>query len=89
MERDWQSELDARDREIAELKAQLAAALARIAELERLLAANSINSGKPPSTDDAATREERRKKRNRLKSERKRGARPGHKAKFRALVPPE
>ncbi|MCA9647805.1 MAG: transposase, partial [Myxococcales bacterium] len=82
VERDWQSELDARDRRIAELEA-------RIAELERLLAANSTNSGKPPSMDDTATREERRKKRNRLKSERKRGAKPGHKAKFRALVPPE
>src|ERR1700732_2185796 len=36
---------------VAELRAQNAALLARVAELERQLGLNSGNSGKPPSSD--------------------------------------
>ena len=81
--------------ENAQLKAALAAALARIAELEQLVAKlleekgrNSSNSNKPPSSDAPTTRAERRAK-NKDKSGRKRGGQPGHEGSQRALVPTE
>ena len=43
--------LDPRDARIAELEKLLAAALARIAELEELVRKSSNNSSKPPSSD--------------------------------------
>jgi transposase len=73
----------------------LAAANARIAELERQVASlleeksrNSSNSGKPPSSDSPSTRAERRAKK-KDKSGRKRGGQPGHRGSQRSLVPPD
>lgn len=64
----------------------------RAAELERQLGQNSSNSGKPPSSDSPSQRQNRQNRQNKSKpkrSHRKRGGQPGHKAKTRALVPPE
>lgn len=83
MARDW------RDARIGELEQQLSQALARIADLERLLGRSSRNSGQPSSTDTPAQREERPGK---APTGRKPGGQPGHKAKMRvmrALLPPE
>ena len=71
--------------ENAELKAQLAAALARIAELEARLGMNSRNSSKPPSSDPPNVAARPKKK----PSGRKRGGQPGHKGTTRSLLPPE
>ena len=56
-----------------------------VADLKEKLGANSRNSSLPPSSDrqPPKTRAERRR------SERKRGAQPGHEGKFRELLPPE
>ena len=92
--------MDPRDAEIAELKAQVAAKDARIAELERKvdeltqvvmalkaqLGHNSGNSNRPPSSDSPSQRADRRGK---AKSERKRGGQPGHSGSTRMLLPPE
>jgi len=92
--------VDPRDAEIAELKAQVAAKDARIAELERKvdeltqvvmalkaqLGRNSGNSNRPPSSDSPSQRAGRRGK---TKSERKRGGQPGHSGSTRMLLPPE
>lgn len=76
--------IDPRDAEIARLKAELAKALERIAELEALLRMNSGNSSKPPSSDGVAPGRVRRRKRGR-----RRGGQPGHKPFQRKLFPPE
>jgi transposase len=73
-------------RENAELRGQLAAALSRIADLERQLGRSSRNSGQPPSADTPAQRDERPKK---VASGRKPGGQPGHKARMRVLLPVE
>ena len=73
-------------RENAELKRQLGAALSRISDLERLLGRSSRNSSQPPSADTPAQRDERPGK---APTGRKPGGQPGHKAKMRALLPPE
>jgi len=92
--------VDPRDAEIAELKAQVAAKDARIAELERKvdeltqvvmalkaqLGRNSGNSNRPPSSDSPSQRAGPRGK---TKSERKRGGQPGHSGSTRMLLPPE
>ena len=82
---------DPRDRRIAELEAQLAAALividrltARVADLEARLARNSMNSSNPPSSDPPGTMRPRSKM-----SGRKPGGQPGHKGHRRELVPVE
>jgi transposase len=74
---------------------QLAAANARIVDLEQQVAKlleekgqNSRNSGKPPSSDAPSTRANRHAK-TKDKSGRKRGGQPGHRGSQRALVPPE
>src|SRR3972149_6041332 len=56
-----------------------------VADLKEKLGATSRNSSLPPSSDrqPPKTRAERRR------SERKRGAQPGHEGKFRELLPPE
>ncbi len=84
---------DKRDVRIAELEAEnaalraaLAQALERIAELERRLGLDSQNSSKPPSSDGPKQRAERPKKK---KSKRKRGAQKGHEGHHRKLWPPE
>lgn len=55
----------------------------RIEQLEEQLRSSSVDSSKPPSSDDAKARAERRKK---PRSGRKRGARPGHPGQARVLV---
>ena len=62
------------------MEAKLAAAEARIVELEARLRQNSQNSSKPPSSDIGATRppKERRGKK------RRRGGQPGHPGRFAA-----
>lgn len=76
--------------------AQLAAANARIAELELLVAKlveekgrNSSNSNKPPSTDSPQNRAERRAAKAKERSGKKRGGQPGHEGSQRALLPPD
>lgn len=83
---------DRRDAEIAELKQQLAVALARIAELEEKLRKSSRNSGKPPSSDTPAQEGERKKKAAAItkpsgEAPRKPGGQPGHEMRTRKLVP--
>ena len=82
---DWEEQLARRDREIAELRAQLAAAMVVIEELRALLKQNSSNSSKPPSSDPPSVPP----KLTRNPSGRKRGGQPGHPRHERALAPPE
>jgi transposase len=73
--------MDAKDKEIAELKALLKTALERIAELEAEIASlkkNSGNSSKPPSSDIVKPRKDKDRRR-----KRKIGAQKGHKAQQR------
>lgn len=79
---------DPRDQRIAELTAlvaalgvRLAAALARVAELEALLGKNSSNSSKPPSSDGPEVPPV-----SKPPTGRKRGGQPGHVGHKRALV---
>lgn len=76
--------------------AQLAAANARIAELEQQVAKlveekgrNSSNSNKPPSSDSPKNRAERRAAKAKERSGKKRGGQPGHEGSQRALVVPD
>lgn len=76
--------------------AELAAAKARIDELEQQLRAalerlnrNSSNSNKPPSSDSPKNRAERRAANAKEKSGKKRGGQPGHDGAQRALLPPD
>jgi transposase len=70
---------------IAELEAQLAAALERIAALEELVRKSSKNSSKPPSSDGPGKKPVRRPK----PSGKKPGGQPGHEGWKRELVPAE
>lgn len=83
--------MEAQARRIEQLEALLAAALARISELEARIAEleaqlrqNSSNSSKPPSSDMG-----RKRKPPADPSGRKRGGQPGHQGQTRDLVPPE
>lgn len=78
-------ELGALRAENAELRAQLAVALARIEELERQLGQNSRNSSRPPSSDALSTPTRPQKS----PTGRHRGAQPGHEAHLRAPIPRE
>jgi transposase len=78
--------MDAKDKliaelraEIADLKAQLKAALEKIAALEK----NSQTSHKPPSTDIVKPPKQKRKKKRKI------GAQKGHKQHLRTHFPPE
>lgn len=68
---------------IEELETLLAAALARIAELEEQLRQNCRNSSKPPSSDMG------RRKVPKAATGRKPGGQPGHTGTTREVVPPE
>src|SRR5690554_2580439 len=74
------------EKELAETKALLKAALERIAQLERQLGLNSRNSSKPPSSDNEKARKVRRR---RAGSGRSQGGQPGHTGHCRALLPEE
>ena len=85
------AEADPRDARIAELEAQLRAALARIAELEAKLGEleaklglSSRNSNKPPSSDGPGV-----VRRQKPATGRKPGGQKGHKGSRRELLPPE
>jgi hypothetical protein len=69
----------------AGLRAENAALIARIEELERRLGQNSQNSSRPPSSDPPSAPKRKRGKRSR----RKRGGQPGHRGGKRELVAPE
>lgn len=69
--------IERQQKEIAELKAE-------IEELKRLLGLNSSNSSKPPSSDSPSTPKKPAKKRRK-----KPGAKKGHKAHLKALLPKE
>ncbi|WP_170136178.1 DUF6444 domain-containing protein [Nannocystis exedens] len=86
------TELEAKDRRIAELEARVAeleAQLAEVVELVRDLKArlgrNSMNSSLPPSRDGADARASRTRK---PKSKRRRGGQKGHQRSMRELAPP-
>lgn len=94
-----QTDQDTRDAEIerltlenAQLRSDLAAAVAKIAvlekqlsKLEELLNQNSRNSSRPPSSDPPSAPARPSK----TKSRRKPGGQPGHKGHQRKLAPPE
>lgn len=69
---------------MAELRAELAAAKARIAELERAAGKDSRNSSKPPSSDGPSSSRSGKKP-----TGRRPGGQPGHRGHGRALVPAE
>ena len=71
---------------VERLLAENAALKARVADLEAQLGQNSRNSGKPPSADPPAVRDDRQQ---RPSSGRAPGGQPGHKPRKRTLVPPE
>lgn len=71
---------------LASLEAQLLAALARIAELERRLGRTSRNSSLPPSQDPPSAGHAPKPS---GKKKRTKGGQPGHKAHHRSLLPPE
>jgi transposase len=89
---DWRDQRIAElERENAELRAQLAAALARLGALEEKTRKSSRNSSKPPSSDSPAQAAERRKKAAAITKPggRNPGGQPGHQKFVRQLVPPE
>lgn len=87
MAQDWRDERIAKlEAENAELKRLLTGALARLTRLEQMVERSSRNSSQPPSADTPAQRDERPKK---PPTGRKPGGQPGHKARMRALLPPE
>ena len=69
----------------AKLQAQVTMLLARVAELEEKLRADSSNSSKPPSSDPPGAPRPPKKE----PSGRRPGGQPGHKGTTRPLVPPE
>ena len=80
------SELDAKDRRIAELEARVAELEEQVRQLLARLGRNSINSSLPPSRDGQEARNQRKRK---GKSRRKRGGQKGHTKAERALLPVE
>lgn len=82
--------MDSKDREIAELKALVAALTKRIGELELELAKarkDSSTSSKPPSSDIVKPRPKRKKPGRRKKP--RRGGQPGHQQQLREPLPLE
>jgi len=73
--------------ENAALKERVAALEARVAELVALLAQNSTNSSRPPSTDPPWSKPKRKPPE--PPSGRKPGGQPGHEGHAREAVPPE
>jgi transposase len=82
------AQLAAKDARIAELEQRVAELSARLTELAEKLGQNSRNSHRPPSSDPPAARGQRRGK-GKSKSQRKRGAQPGHRPAQRQLLPAE
>jgi transposase len=78
----------AKDARIAELEQRVAELSKQLAEIVEKLGQNSRNSHRPPSSDPPAARGQRRGK-GKSKSQRKRGAQPGHRPAQRQLLPPE
>ena len=79
-------------RRVAELEKQLAAALARIEDLERQLAAarkDSSTSSKPPSSDIVKPPRPLTKSRTRRRTKPRRGGQPGHPRHERSPFPAE
>jgi len=84
--RDWRDErIELLERENAELRAQVAKLLERVAKLEEQLRKSSRNSSKPPSSDGPAVSPRPTKP----ATGRKPGGQPGHKRNERQLVPVE
>jgi transposase len=80
-----------RDRKLAEAGKQIAEGEKQIADLERQLGLrrqNSTTSSKPPSSDGLAG-EQRQRGSKRKKGRRKPGGQPGHRGRWRELVPAE
>jgi transposase len=82
------AQLAAKDARIAELEQRVAELSARLTVLAEKLGQNSQNSHRPPSSDPPAARRQRRGK-GKSKSQRKRGAQPGHRPAQRQLLPAE
>src|SRR5512136_2340853 len=74
-----------RDRQIAELTAQVEALKTRVKDLEERLGRTSRNSSKPPSSDGPALPPRPKKP----PTGRRPGGQPGHERHERELVPPE
>jgi transposase len=85
---DRDAQLAAKDARIAELELRVAELSKQLAEVLEKLGQNSRNSHRPPSSDPPVTRGQRRGK-GKSKSQRKRGAQPGHRPAQRGLLPPE
>lgn len=74
------------EQELAEAREQIAQLKALVADLQEQLNRHSGNSSKPPSSDSPSQREKNRQKRKR-RAAKKRGGQPGHKGRYRALLP--
>lgn len=84
-----EQELAARDQLIAEQAAEIAELKSQVAALMARLDQDSHNSNLPPSSDSPRARAGRRGSKGRKPRKRKRGGQPGHKGSKRELLPPE
>ena len=71
---------------VAECHAVIAALLQRLKLLEERVNLDSRNSSKPPSSDGPASSNRRQRRASARASARKRGAQPGHKGSYRAML---
>jgi hypothetical protein len=84
--------MDSKDREIAELRALVAALTKRVAKLELELAKarkDSSTSSKPPSSDITKSKAKAKCRKAGRRKKPRRGGQPGHEQRIRQPLPPD